>query len=82
MELVQLRQGPSLNDIPAQLRQLANSIEAGVYGEVETLFTLMPRDGDFPKMHGWGDVTGQHDPIVQLNLALHWHCRVLTSREP
>jgi len=82
MKIVPLHKGPSLNDIPAQLRALADSIQTGTYGPVDTLFTLMPRDGDFPIMHGWGDVTGPCDPIIQLNLALHWHCRTLTLRTP
>jgi len=82
MKIIPLHEGPSLKDIPAQLRALADSIEAGTHGQVDTLFTLMPRDGDFPIMHGWGDVTGLNDPIIQLNLALHWHCRTLVSRTP
>lgn len=80
-ELVQLHEGPSLVDIPGQLRAFADRIEAGNYGDVGTVFTLMPRDGDFPKMWGWGDVSGQREPIVQLNLALHWHCRALIGRQ-
>ena len=78
-EIVTLHE-KSLQDIPAQLRALADSVEAGEYGEVDTLFALMPRSGDFPKMWAWGDAGGQDDPIIQLQLALHWHCRALTCR--
>lgn len=82
LNVVQLHDGPSLQDIPAQLRALADRIEAGQYGQVETLITMMPKDGDFPTMWGWGDIAGQRDPIIQLNLALHWHCASLTARSP
>ena len=78
-EIVTLREN-TLRDIPAQLRAMADRIEAGEYGEVESLFALMPRGGDFPKMWGWGDVSGPNDAIVQLQLALHWHCQAMVGR--
>lgn len=74
--------GVSLRDIPAQLRGLADRIEAGEYGEVDTLFALMPCGGDFPKMWGWGDVDGKNDPVIQLQLALHWHITHMTAHDP
>lgn len=79
-KIVQIRNTPPLNDIVAQLRALADKIEAGGHGEVNTLFAIMPRDGDFPKVFGWGDVHGGNEPIVQLELAKHWLVVNLVSR--
>lgn len=71
---------PNLADIPAMLRRLADQIEAGDWGEVETAFLLMPRAGDFPRLFGWGNVTGTQDPIVQFEMAKHWLVTNLVSR--
>lgn len=71
-EVVQLHEGPSLNDIVAQIRAFADRIEAGEYGEVDTVFAVMPRTGDYPKFWGWGDITNVNDPVIQLELAKHW----------
>lgn len=70
----------NLNDIPAMLRRLADQLEKGEWGEVETVFLLMPQSGDFPKLFGWGNVTGTQDPIVQFEMAKHWLITNLVSR--
>lgn len=70
----------NLQDIPSKLRQLADQIEASEYGEVSTLFILMPRVGDYPNIFGFGSVDAQNDPMIQLQLALHWFCNNLVNR--
>lgn len=79
-EIVSLRSGPTLADIPGHLRQLAEDIESGEYGDVQSLFVLMPIEGDYPTAFGWGDVTGQNDPIIQLELAKAWFVANIVSR--
>ncbi len=78
-EIVTLREN-TLRDIPAQLRAMADRIEKGEYGEVDGLFVVMPRGGDYPKMWGWGDTAEPNDMLVQLQLALHWHCQAMVGR--
>lgn len=72
VEIVQLRPGPSFNDIVAQVRAFADRIEAGEYGDVDTVFAVMPRAGDYPTLFGWGDIEGSNDPVIQLDLAKIW----------
>ena len=80
-EIVSLRGGtPALNDIPGMLRALADAIEAGEYGEVQSLIALMPRPRDYPIPFGWGDVEGQNDPIIQCELAKAWFVNNLVER--
>lgn len=70
----------NLADIPAMLRNMANQIEAGTHGEVESLFVVMPQPNDFPKLFGWGDITGINEPIVQLEMCKHWLVTNLVAR--
>jgi hypothetical protein len=80
-EIVQIREGaPLLSDIPAMLRRLADQIEAGEHGQVETAFLILPADGDYPKVFGWGDVDGGNDPVIQLELAKMWLLTNLVAR--
>lgn len=79
-EIVKLHHGAALNDIPGQLRQMADEIESGEYAEVDSLFVLMPRPGDYPNAFGFGDVTGGNDPIIQFELAKAWFVNNLVSR--
>lgn len=71
-EVVQLREGPLLSDIVGQIRAFADRIEAGEYGEVETVFAILPRAREYPMVLGWGDITNTNDPVIQLELAKHW----------
>lgn len=75
-----LRQAPSLVDIPGQLRQLADAIEAGAHGEVASMLVLVPREGDYPSIWGWGDVSDDNRPIIQLELAKAWFILNRTAR--
>ena len=79
-EVIRLRETPSLRDVVAQIRAFADRIEAGEYGEVETVFALMPRAGDYPSFWGWGDITGTNDPVIQLEMAKLWLLMNLTKR--
>lgn len=74
-KIVALHEGPSLHDIPAQLRALADRIEAGQYGAVEGLFAVMPREQDWPLILGWGVNDGAFDPIIQFEMARQWLVR-------
>jgi len=80
-EIVALRDGrPALNDIPAMLRQMAEDIECGSYGDVQSMIVLMPVEDDYPNAFGWGDVSGQNDPIIQCELAKAWFVNNLVRR--
>ena len=77
LTVVPLREQPSLQDIPALLRRLADQIETGEV-EARTLYVVIPQPGnDYPKLRGWGDIEGDRQPIVQIALLQHW----LLSRE-
>lgn len=75
LKVVPLHEGPSLREIPAQLRALADRIEAGEYGEVDGLYAIMPREQSYPQILGWGINDGAYDPIIQFDLAKQWLVR-------
>lgn len=75
LKVVQIHDGPSLRDIPAQLRALAERIESEEYGEVDGLFVIMPREQEYPVMLGFGHIEGAYDPIIQFDLARQWMVR-------
>jgi hypothetical protein len=75
LKVVQLHDGPSLQDIPAQLRALADRIERQEYGEVDGLFVIMPREQEYPLTLGFGTIDGSYDPIIQFELARQWMVR-------
>jgi len=70
MTVIELRKAPLVNDIPGQLRQMADAIEAGEHGDVTTALFLLPVAGDWPEVFGWGDVDGENHPIIQFQFAL------------
>jgi hypothetical protein len=80
LTVVPIRDGPSLNDVVAQVRAFADRIEAGEYGEVDAVFAVMPRAGDYPTVFGWGDINGTNDPVIQLELAKFWLLTNLVKR--
>jgi hypothetical protein len=79
MEVVQLRASPKLTDIPGQLRQLADRIEKGEV-EAESVLCIVPQDGDWPIMFGWGDHMTDHGNIAICELAKAWFINNRTSR--
>lgn len=56
-EVVNLYDAPPLNDIPGQLRHMADMIERG---EVETncVIFIADTDEEWPQVYGWGDNIG------------------------
>ncbi len=75
LKMVPLREGPALGEIPAQLRALADRIEAGEYGDVDGLYAIMPREREYPQILGWGINDGAYDAIIQFDLARQWLVR-------
>lgn len=53
LNVVRLRDSPSLNDLPGQLRQLADKIERGEV-EGETAICIVPQATGWPLLYGWG----------------------------
>jgi hypothetical protein len=80
LNFVELSQKPPLTDVVANIRAFADRIEAGEYGEVDAVFALMPRANDYPKVWGWGEVSGVKDPVVQFELAKLWLLTNLVER--
>jgi len=80
LKVVQFDPNPSLQDIPGHLRAMADRIEAGEYGEVDSLIAVMPRVDGYPVTFGWGSIDGRNDPIIQFSLALQWNLANLTAR--
>ena len=71
LKVVQFNQGaPSLNDLPALLRNKADEIERGEL-DATTMYLVAPVDGDFPRLWAWGNVDGDNHPMVQLQYLLH-----------
>jgi hypothetical protein len=68
MKVVPLRDKPPLTDIVGRLRRLADDIEAGEQGDVPGILVLIPRDGGYPTVIGYGDVEGENHPIIQFEL--------------
>ena len=80
VNVIPLRESPSLQDIPALLRNLAAEIENGETA-AKTMFIIIPReDDDYPVLRGWGDVDGNNNPVVQLALAQYWLLSRRTAR--
>lgn len=71
MEVVQLRPSPSLIDLPGQLRQMADSIERGNIEATSALF-IIPREGDWPELYGWGEHMGDYANIALCEMAKAW----------
>ncbi len=76
-EVVQLRDAPLVNDIPGQLRQLADSIERGEV-EADQCICLVPQPDDFPTIYGWGEAFDNRIVLAQFELARHWLVRQMT----
>jgi hypothetical protein len=58
---------PSLSDIPAMLRRLADALEAGEHGEVRSMMLLFPVEQAYPALFLWGEADG---PMAVLELEL------------
>lgn len=80
-EVVPLREGPSLQDIVGQIRAFADRVEAGEYGDVDSVIAMVPQGGGYPTLLQWGDNTHANDPIIQLSLAKQWMLTNLVERK-
>jgi hypothetical protein len=67
-DIHQLRPGPALNDIPGQLRQIADMIERGEVEASSALF-IIPRTGDWPDIYGWGGHLSDYGNIAVCEIA-------------
>lgn len=71
MTVLQVISGPSLvsmRDIPRMLRNIANGIEAGKYGEVDRGVLVLRADGRYPAVFGLGN-TDKHSMYTDLHAA-------------
>lgn len=77
-EVVQLRDGPKINDIPGRLRQLADSIESG---EQTADYALVIVDGDktVPNLFGFGNALDTRSIIGLLDISKDWFMRQLVA---
>lgn len=79
LTVVPLRDSPTLNDIPAQMRQLADRIESGEV-ETESVMCIVAVEGDWPNIYGWGDNQGDYGNIGLLEMAKAWFVHHNTTR--
>lgn len=78
--VTQLRPGPALTDIPGQLRQMADMIDRGEV-EAEAALFVVPQEGDWPAMFGWGEDLGTYGVIGVLEIAKTYLANHQTARE-
>lgn len=82
VEIVKLREGrPSLADVTARLRLLADEIDAGVHGAITTAYVVLPRENDYPQILGFGDIESDNHPVFQLELAKQKFIMNVTRRD-
>jgi hypothetical protein len=67
LNVVQFPLPVPLTDVPGMLRQLADALEHGEYGELATCFCVMPVPGSVPLIFGYGLEGGN---LAYLNLTL------------
>lgn len=60
----------NLSDIPAMLRKLADDIESGDHGEVPLCLAVLPRDGEWPSIFGFGATGDTSDAALIGHLEL------------
>lgn len=76
-----LRSGrPSLNDIPARLRLLADEIQRGEYPECETCLIVLNKEG-WPDVLQYGNADGMNHPMILFQLALTFITTKITVRK-
>ena len=69
--IITLRSGVLVSDIPGQLRLLADKIDAGKV-TAESLVVIIPNDGYYPVIYGWGEAMGMHERLGVLDAAHAW----------
>lgn len=78
MEVVQLRSEPLVNDIPAQLRALADRIESGEQA-AEYVLAIIPVEDDWPSVYGWGN-RDDYSEVELLEIAKAWFISNIVRR--
>lgn len=68
LKVVALRANPVVSDIPAQLRDLADKIEAGEI-DADAALCILPQDNKYPALFLWGENYGPYADIAMLELA-------------
>lgn len=72
LKVVPLRgHAPVLNDVPAMMRRVADQIDAGEIIAPSALF-IVPVDGDWPMVFGWGEHLGDHGNIAICEMTKTW----------
>lgn len=79
MKVVPLRSGPLITDVPAMLRQMADDIESGTV-ECNAALFIIPREGDWPDVYGWGQHLGDHGNIAVCEMTKTWFVNNLVAR--
>lgn len=80
LTVVPIREDTTLvNDIPGQLRALADRIDAGEI-EAESAICVIPVSGDWPIIYGWGEDMGDLGRIGLLQLAVTFFATRITAR--
>lgn len=79
MQVINLQDRPSLEDIAGRLRWLAGEIEANRI-EATAAYVIIPVENDFPIVYGYGDVNGDNHPIIQFECAKALFVNNLMSR--
>lgn len=80
LTVVPIRENTTLvNDIPGQLRQLADRIDAGEV-EAKSAICVIPVDDDWPAIYGWGEDMGNFGRIGLLQLAVTFFATRITAR--
>ena len=79
MKVVGLRPGPTVDNIPAMMRQLADRIESGEQ-PADAVLCIIPQPGDWPAIFGWGDHQGDLGNIGLCELAKAWFVQNNTVR--
>lgn len=81
-EVKPLRNGAAaLTDIPSMLRELADLIESGVYGEVKYAVVLRDVDNAPPAVHGYGVEATPNDALRLVTCAQAEIVRMMTNGE-
>lgn len=68
-----------ISDIPGMLRKLADAFEAGEE-TAPGLLVVIPQDGDFPAVFGYGEHLGDYGNIALLEMAKVFMVNHLTER--
>jgi len=79
MKVVPLRERPTVSDIPGMLRKLADDIESGET-MAHAVLAIIPRDGDWPVICGFGEHLGDHGNIAVCEMAKLWFANNLVAR--